>query len=268
MHSNSQGAFMQMDSMGFIGGGRVTRILLASLERAGKLPAQVVVSDASSEVLTSLHRDFPFIQPAGHDNARPAACDLLFVSLHPPVLADALQKVKTAVRPNTVVVSLAPKLTLSRLSAILDRHARIVRMIPNAPSVVHSGYNPMAFSRAIPQEEKETLMALFRTFGQCPEVPEKDLEAYAIITAMGPTYFWFQWQELSELARSFGLGDAEIRSALAAMIQGSAQTMFSSGLSPADVMGLVPVRPLAADEESIRDIYRARLTALYEKLKG
>lgn len=259
---------MQIDSLGFIGGGRITRIMLAALERAGKFTAQVVVSDSNSEVLKDLHRDFPFIEPAGDDNTRPAACDILFVSLHPPVLAGALQNVKTAVKPNTIVVSLAPKLTLSKLSAMLDRHARIVRMIPNAPSIVHAGYNPVAFSRAVPKGEKKALLEMLSVFGQSPEVPEKHLEAYAVIAAMGPTYFWFQWQALFELARSFGLGDAEAKDALTAMIQGAAQTMFSSSLPPIEVMDLVPVKPLAADEDTIRDIYRTRLTALYEKLKG
>ncbi len=259
---------MQIDSFGFIGGGRITRILLAALERAGRLPAQVVVSDANSEILKDLHRDFPFMESAGEDNTRPAACDILFVSLHPPVLVEALQKVKRAVKPNTIVISLAPKLTLSKLSAILDRHARIVRMIPNAPSIVHAGYNPVAFSRAVPKGEKTALMEMLSALGQTPEVPEKNLEAYAVIAAMGPTYFWFQWQALSELARSFGLGDAEVKGALYAMIQGAAQTMFCSTLSSDEVMDLVPVRPLAADEDTIRDIYKTRLTALYEKLKG
>ena len=259
---------MKHKSMGFIGGGRITRIILAGLHRAGKLPHKVVVSDTSADVLARLIKEFPDIISSGSDNSGPAACDVVMVALHPPVLMEALQHVKSAIKPGTVVVSLAPKLTLSKLSAILDRHARIVRMIPSAPAIVNAGYNPVAFSRAVPTEEKAVLIRLFSALGQCPEVPEKDLEAYAVIAAMGPTYFWFQWHALSEVARSFRLGDAEVKDALLAMIQGAAQTMFSSSLSSSEVMDLVPVRPLAADEDTIRDIYRTRLTALHEKFKG
>jgi pyrroline-5-carboxylate reductase len=259
---------MQFDSIGFIGGGRITRILLAALTKAGRLPAQVVVSDANAQVLDHLHRDFHTIQSAGADNAQPASCDLIFVSLHPPVLADALQKIKSALKPNTIVVSLAPKLTLSRLSAILDRHARIVRMIPNAPSMVNSGYNPVAFSRAISKDEKAALSRVFNAFGECPEVLEKDLEAYAVIAAMGPTYLWFQWQALCELGKAFGLEDKAAMDAVAKMVSGALHTMFSSDLSPEDVMDLVPVKPLAEDEDAIRDIYTNRLTSLFNKLKG
>jgi len=258
---------MRYDAMGFIGGGRITKIFLTALQKKGKLPKKVMVSDTDPDVLGGLQNDFPFII-AENDNAKPASCDLVFVSLHPPVMVDALNQIKTSVRPEAVVVSLAPKITLSRLTAILDRHARIVRMIPNAPSIMGSGYNPVTFSRAFSAAEKPSLLTLFGALGRCPEVPEETLEAYAITAAMGPTYFWFQWQKLIELARSFGLSEAEAKEAVASMLKGSVETMFGSSLIPSEVMDLVAVRPLAEDESAISDMYQTRLTALYSRLKG
>jgi pyrroline-5-carboxylate reductase len=39
---------MTNKSVGFIGGGRVTRILLGGLRQAGQLPGRVVVSDGNA----------------------------------------------------------------------------------------------------------------------------------------------------------------------------------------------------------------------------
>lgn len=259
---------MQYQSIGFIGGGRITRIILTALNKAGRLPASVVVSDANIEALASLQKEFPSIRAAGNDNAIPASCDMVFVSLHPPVFADVLPQIRTSLRPETVVVSLAPKITLTKLTVLLGRHARVVRMIPNAPSVINMGYNPTAFSRGILPDEKSELMEFFKILGECPEVPEETLEAYAVIAAMGPTYFWFQWQALSGLARSFGLTDEAFRQCFPKMIKGAADTMFASSMTTAEVMDLIPVKPLADDEETIRNIYTAKLSALYGKLKG
>ena len=46
------------------------------------------------------------------------------------------------------------------------------------------------------------------------DVPEEELEAYALIPAMGPTCLWFQPYELEKSAGSFGLprGGPPIRS--------------------------------------------------------
>ena len=144
---------------------------------------------------------------------------------------------------------------------------RVARIIPNAPSIVGAGYNPVAFSQALDGEEKENLCALFSALGECPEVPEKDLDAYAVPAAMGPTYFWFQWEELEALGAGFGLDREVLRKALSAMIEGAGRTYFSSGLAGPEVMDLIPVKPLKDDEEGIRDAFRKRLVPLYEKIK-
>ncbi len=99
-------------------------------------------------------------------------------------------------------------------------------------------------------------------------VPEETLEAYAILAAMGPTSFWFQWQTLRELAASFGLGPAETATALRSMLDGALGTFFDGGLTPAQLVDLVPVKPLAEAEPQIRQAYLDVLPRLFAKLKA
>jgi len=99
-------------------------------------------------------------------------------------------------------------------------------------------------------------------------VPEEALEAYAVLAAMGPTYFWFQWQTLRELAASVGLGPAEADRALRATLDGAVRTFFDAGLTAGRVMDLVPVKPLAEAEPQIRQAYLEVLPRLHAKLKG
>jgi len=44
--------------------------------------------------------------------------------------------------------------------------------------------------------------------------------------------------------------------------------MSEAGLSPAEVMDLVPVKPLGEDEATIKNLYQTKLTALFKKLKS
>lgn len=48
---------------------------------------------------------------------------------------------------------------------------------------------------------------------------EDKLEAYAVITSMGPTYLWFQLHELYEIAKEFGMSDGEARNAISKMVK-------------------------------------------------
>jgi pyrroline-5-carboxylate reductase len=170
-------------------------------------------------------------------------------------------------KPDSLVLSLAPKIGIADMTRELDGFERIVRMIPNACSIINAGYNPMVFSDAIPRSEREAFTALFQNLGECPEVPEEHLEAYAILSAMGPTYFWFQLHELQELGKSFGLPEAAVKESLKKMLSGALKTLYESSLSYEESLDLIPVKPLQDDEAIIKNIYRERLTTLYNKIK-
>ncbi|HPK17262.1 MAG TPA: NAD(P)-binding domain-containing protein [Syntrophales bacterium] len=259
---------MPQKTMGFVGGGRITRIILEALGRKRMLPATVIVSDVSGDALQRLRERFPKVQTVQGDNARAAGQDIVFLALHPPAVAGGLEEIKAALKPGAILVSLAPRFTIRALSEGLGGFDRIVRMIPNAPSIVGEGYNPVAFGPGISREEKTALSKLFKKLGGCPEVDEDKLEAYALITAAGPTYIWFQLFELFELGKSFGLTDKQAWKGIKKMLKGAVETVDEAGLSPEEVMDLVPMKPLGEEEAVIRNAYRTKLTGLYRKLKG
>lgn len=257
---------MHHKTIGFIGGGRVTRIFLEGWTRAQKLPASVTVSDPNAELLAKLRARFPSIAAVA-DNAVTAAKDIVFLAVHPPVMGDAAGQCKSSLGAGSIVVSLAPKFTFVKLICLLGGFARLARVIPNAPSVVGAGFNPMAFAPVLSTSDKAEIIGLLSSFGECPEVPEEKLEAYAVLSAMGPTYLWFQLQTLREVAAGFGLSEAEIAPAMKRMACGATRTLLESGLPPAEVMDLIPVKPLADMEAQVTEMYRTRLPGIYQKIK-
>ena len=258
---------MEARTVGFIGGGRITAIFLEALGGRGIALERVTVSDTNAEVLAKLKARFPKITTVP-SNSQAAACERVFLALHPPALKTVLPEITTCIRKNAVVVSLAPVIALERLSQMLGGFTRLARVLPNAPSVVRAGFNPVAFGTGLPADARADIETLLDGLGSHPVVPEETLEAYAILSAMGPTYFWFQWQTLRELAGSFGLKQAEADAALRAMLEGALRTFFDSGLAAAQVGDLVPVKPLAEAEPQITQAYREALPKLYAKLKG
>ncbi|HWQ07793.1 MAG TPA: NAD(P)-binding domain-containing protein, partial [Holophaga sp.] len=164
-----------MDTIGFIGGGRITAILLQAWQDGGLDLGQVVVSDPDASVLARLRARFPAIGTTP-DNSTPMAQEVAFLSLHPPVMKAVLPGLARALGPTATLVSLAPVLSFARLSNLLDGHGRLVRVIPNAPSLVGKGYNPLAFGPGATAEDRNRIQGLFRVLGEAPEVPEQHLE--------------------------------------------------------------------------------------------
>ena len=252
-------------NIGFIGAGRVTWLLLQALKDNDALPGSIVIADPNPAVLEKAKAISPSAITCTSNNGEAAAADVVFLAVHPPVAPQVLEELRGRIGESTTLVSLVPTISLNRLSSALGI-TRLVRMIPNAPSIIHQGFNPAAFHPSITSEEKSRLLQMFNHWGVTPEVDEKLLEAYAIIAAMGPTYFWFQWLELQRLAQEFGMKDDAAKEAIASMLHGAVDTLFKSDLSPAEVLDLIPVCPLKENEDAVRQIIATKLGGLHRKL--
>lgn len=253
-----------MASVAFIGGGRVARILIGGWQRAGALSQALVVCEPNDAAFRALEPHAPAARRVAADEA--ASADVVFLALHPPAIAALLPIVRGARSAAAVLVSLAPKVTIAALSAGAET-TRVARMIPNAPSIVGRGYNPVAFGPGLDDDTRAALAALFAPWGEAPEVDERDLEAYAILTGMGPTYFWFQWQTLRDIASDLALTQAAADAALRSMVVGALATLLDSGLPPAAVMDLIPAKPLGNLEPTVVAAYRDALPGLHARIQ-
>jgi pyrroline-5-carboxylate reductase len=258
---------METKSIGFIGAGRVTRIILQALNNRNVSLRHIEVIDTNEGVSETLKKDYPGINILSGDIRNLLGNDIVFIALHPPAIMETLEKIRHFLDEGTMFVSLAPKITLEKISQNLNGHNKIARLIPNAPSIINEGFNPVSFSDGLSEKEKKLLGELFEKLGKCVVVAEEKLEAYAIITAMSPTYFWFQFQELYNIGRKFGLSDEECREGISNTIKASLDTLFNSGLSYEEVFDLIPVKPISDYEEEISKMYESRLLALFERIK-
>jgi len=256
---------MAPKSLGFIGGGRITKIVLQALaNKQIGLPA-VQVCDPNPEVLKALQNQFPNIQTT--DSCELAARqEIVFIALHPPVIMETLEQIKTSVTEDTQVVSFAPKISIAKMASLLSAK-HLARMIPNATSYINQGYNPVSFSAEYASGEKQTLLELLKPMGKTFEVEESKLEAYAIVSAMLPTYFWFQWKEMQELGLQMGLSEAESKQTVRQTLLAAIDLMFHSELNYQEVIDLIPVKPIGEHETQISEIYRSKLMGLFQKIK-
>lgn len=257
---------MKTKTLGFIGGGRITKIILQAYQNQNVSFEKIVVTDTSLDVLNSLKKKFPNIIIT--DNLQEAANnEVVFVALHPPVLMETLGKVKDTLNKNSILVSLAPKLTIEKMNSVLTGFNNIARMNPSASAIVNKGVNPIAFAKEMSSETKNQLLELTQPLGSVPVVDESKIEAYAVISAMGHTYFFFQFNKLKELAISYGMEEKEAQTAITEMLWGTTETLFNSGMAYNEVADLVPVKPLGEVEETIKGYYDQYLNAIYGKIK-
>jgi len=250
------------NTIGFIGGGRITKIFLQALQNKQFSLKNIFVFDTSKTVLENLQKKFPEISIT--DLKTVSSKEWVFISLHPPVIMEVLNTIKDVVKNSTTVISLAPKITIEKISGTLGTK-NVVRLIPNATSVINEGYNPVSFAADF--KDKKNILEFLSLLGKTFETDEHKLEAYAIASAMLPTYFWFQWFEMIEIAKQIGLTESESIETINQTLKASLNTAFNSELSPAEVIDLIPVKPIAENEGQIKEILQSKLIGLFQKIK-
>ena len=256
---------METKSLGFIGGGRITKIFLQAFDNKKEKFNSILVYDTNAEVLNALKLQFPQIEIA--ENLQQAARQsILFIALHPPVIMEALDKISEIASDDAMVISLAPKITIEKIATKLNT-VNIARMIPNATSYINEGYNPVTFAPGLSANKKSAVLEILKLLGNTFEVAENKLEAYALLSAMLPTYFWFQWKELSQIGTQIGLTEEESKASVHKTLIAAINLMFNSKLSPEQVMDLIPVKPIGEHQAQISEIYQSKLMGLYGKIK-
>ncbi|SMP04446.1 pyrroline-5-carboxylate reductase [Desulfurobacterium pacificum] len=247
----------------FVGAGRVVRILLQGFKNRGYEP-EVRVYDVNEEVSRRLGEDFSNVKVLSSIDEIEGK-DIVCLAVHPPAMAEVLEKLSGKLGNNVTVISLAPKFTIKKISSALGVK-KVMRMIPTATSFINRGYNPVAFAPDFPEDEKGSLKGIFSLLGQVVEVEERKLEAYAIVSAMLPTYFYFQWETIEELGVKMGLDRDEAKRAVGETLKAAVDMFYDEKLDRELVKDLIPVKPLKDKEEVIRKIYEETLLKLFKKI--
>lgn len=256
---------MKTKSLGFIGGGRITRIFLQAFANKKAIFDSISVFDTNPIVLGDLKQKFPYIQAA----AKASECsskDIVLLALPPQEIMKVAEQIKDEVTDQTILISLSPKITIDQISSVVSCQ-QIVRILPSATSIINHAYNPVTFKSSMTEIQKWYILEMLNLLGHAFETSEEKLEGYAVISSMLPTYFWFQWHEVENIGTQFGLSLAECREGIYETMNAALNTMYRSAMKPEEVMDLIPSKPLIENEEQIKVIYQEKLNEVYQKIK-
>src|SRR5690606_21979789 len=131
--------FMHGKTLALIGAGNMAEAILKGLLRSGTCAPEAIIATARRpERVATLRAQYGVT--AHSDNASAvAAADVVVLSVKPQVLDGVLVEIAPSLRPDTLVLSIAAGFPLSAIAQRLGAQARLVRAMPNTPSLVGAG---------------------------------------------------------------------------------------------------------------------------------
>jgi len=199
----------------------------AGLCRAGN----IVVSDTNPLALNSLSA---LGVRTTQDNKQVVTdSELVVLAVKPSVVSTVLEEVA----PNVVIerqvfVSIAAGVTLKSLEQQLPKGTRVIRVMPNTPSLVQAGASVLSCGSNARASDPLLVKKLLESVGMCEEGGENLLDAVTGLSGSGPAYAFTAIEAMADGGVKMGLPrDLAIKLA-AQTLMGAAKMVLETSKHP------------------------------------
>ncbi len=223
-------------TIGFIGSGNMAQAIIGGLIASGIAPSNLWGSGQTACKLESL-KDTLGINTTRDNEVIARESDVIFLAVKP----HQLEAVCLAIAPITqkqapLFISVAAGVTSSSLSKWLGKDARIVRSMPNTPSLIQEGMTGLFATKTVTDDDKTLTAQLLNAAGLTAWVEREDLlDAVTAVSGCGPAYFFLIMEAIEAAGVQLGLTQETARLLTQQTALGAAKMALGSDLSPAEL---------------------------------
>ena len=266
---------MGNEAIAFIGGGNMTRAIVAGLIDGGYDASNVMIAEPSPEQRQTLTQQFPDAQiSAGNVDAANRATTVV-LAVKPQVLPDVCAELITTIQTSRpLIVSIAAGVRSSDIDAWLGGDLAVVRVMPNQPALLRLGVTGLFANENTGAELKARASRILSAIGKVVEVPDEgDIDAVTAISGSGPAYFYLLIDMLIESGVKLGLDAGVARTLALETAVGAAalandsddeamSTLIANVRSPG---GTTAAALDSLEKDGVRDIFACALTAARDR---
>jgi pyrroline-5-carboxylate reductase len=224
--------------IGFVGAGKMAEAIMAALIRnKTAAPNEVLACDISAERRDAIRRRLG-IGVYSKADAVVDAADVIVLAVKPQDLQAALEPVAARVTGRQLVLSIAAGKTLAFLEALLPA-ARVVRVMPNLPSLVGEGMSVFCAGSRATGRDRARARSLLASFGKVLELPETAFDAVTALSGSGPAFIAHVLEAMENGAAALGLERADARLLALQTMLGTARYLAERGDEPKEFIAAV-----------------------------
>jgi pyrroline-5-carboxylate reductase len=222
--------------MGIIGAGNMAEAIAGGVIRSGLLAKdQIVAADVSP------HRREVFERMgirALEDNRQVASiASTLLLSVKPQQMAGVLAGLAGALRPDTLIVSIAAGISSQFIEAHLGQNHvwRVIRTMPNTPMLIGQGIVALSRGRHATDSDAREARQIFEAGATVIDVPEEQLDVVTAVSGSGPAYIFYLVEQMIRAAEELGLSAEHSRQLAIQTAFGAAKMLADSTDSPQEL---------------------------------
>jgi len=219
-------------TIAFLGAGNMAEALIKGLLRAGTArPEALIATGRREDRLDTLRRTYG-VRTTLDNLAAVREADVVVLSVKPQALDKLLVHVAPAVNADKLFISVAAGVPISAMERRLGEGTRIIRTMPNTPSLVGAGACALSPGEHASEEDLSVASRVFQSVGTTTVVDENLLDAVTGLSGSGPAYIFLIIEALSDAGVKVGLPRYTALKLAAQTVLGSAQLLIETNAHP------------------------------------
>jgi pyrroline-5-carboxylate reductase len=219
-------------TIAFLGAGNMAEAIIKGLLRAGTArPESIIATARRSERTEELKRVYG-IRTTQDNVAAAREADIVVLSVKPQAMDKLVVQVAPALDQRKLIISVAAGVPIAALERRLGAGARIIRTMPNTPSLVGAGACALSRGEHASEEDLAVASRIFQAVGITTVVEENLLDAVTGLSGSGPAYIFLVIEALSDAGVKVGLPRYTALKLAAQTVLGSAQLLIETNAHP------------------------------------
>ncbi|WP_411825817.1 pyrroline-5-carboxylate reductase [Luteolibacter sp. AS25] len=219
--------------LGVIGSGKMATALVKGAITSGLIPKENVLGVARSQASRDRFTEATGAVSTSSLDEAVENCDVLLLGTKPQDVPTVLGEKIFKKAGGKLLISVAAGVTLDSLEKMTPSGLRVIRTMPNTPSLVGKGAAGFCRGSRATDEDCEATKALLSAVGLCTEVPEKLMDAVTGVSGSGPAYIYLIIEALADGGVKAGLPRVDALKLAAQTVSGAAEMVIQTGEHPA-----------------------------------
>lgn len=213
-----------------VGAGVMGEAFIAALIRSGVSPSTITAVVRRSERGDELISKYSINVKTLEETL--SRSDVILLGIKPQGLAEVAPQIAPYLKSDALVISLLAGKTISGISAALNGHQSIARVMPNTPTLIGKGMAGYSLSAGVTTHQREFIKGLLAATGKAIEIPEELQNALTGTSGSGPAYFFRFIEAMVDGAVAMGLSSEDATTLTIQTIVGAAALLDESGETP------------------------------------
>jgi len=265
---------MDLDTVGFIGGGNMTRAIAGGLLDNAYAADKIAIAEPLGAQRVSLQEALPGVFVSPDNNAVVARSACVVLSVKPQIIAGVCRDLAAAVQASRpLMISIAAGPRIDDIDTWLGGGNAVVRVMPNQPALLGKGISGIFGNEATDEEQMRFATSVMSAVGPVITVArESDIDAVTAVSGSGPAYFYLLVDMIAKTGTQLGLDEEAALKLAVETALGAATLAHSSGESMDELIARVrsPGGTTAAaldslEDQGVRDIFNTALTAARDR---